>query len=92
MKARQNLVGPRIRQLRYQLGLTQNELSARICLQGWDISRATLSQIEARIRCVTDYEFLCIARALRVPTESLLPTGASIKRAIAEFFPEKPAD
>ena len=91
-KARQNVVGPKIRQLRSELGLTQNELSARICLHGWDISRATLSQIEAQIRCVTDYELLCLAQALRVETEALLPPRTSVKRTVAEFFPEKPVD
>ena len=91
-KARQNIVGPKIRQLRYQLGLTQNELAARIGLQGWDISRGTLSQIEAQIRCVTDYELLCLCRALRVTLLDLLPTGAAVKKTLNEFFPERSAE
>ena len=90
MKARQNVVGPKIRQLRYQQGLTQNELSARIGLHGWDISRATLSQIEAQLRCVSDYELLCLARALKVAPEVLLPQPGQTKKVLTEFFPEKP--
>ncbi len=77
---------------RFQLGLTQNELSARICVLGWDISRATLSHIEAQLRCVTDYELVCLARALRVTAETVLPASTAIKRAITDFFPEKPSD
>ena len=92
MKSRQNVVGPKIRQLRFQLGLTQAELAARICLQGWDISRGTLSQIEAQIRCVTDYELLCLARTFRMAPQDLLPGAAAMKKTLAEFFPEKPAE
>jgi transcriptional regulator with XRE-family HTH domain len=91
-KARQNVIGPKIRQLRYQLKLTQNELAARIGLQGWDISRGTLSQIEAQIRCVTDYELLCLSRALRVSVPDLLPSGSAVKKTLDEFYPEKPSE
>jgi transcriptional regulator with XRE-family HTH domain len=90
MKARQNAVGPKIRHLRYQQGLTQNELSARIGLLGWDISRGTLSQIEAQLRCVTDFELVCVARALGVLTDQLLPSPPHVKKMLAEFFPAKP--
>ena len=92
MKVRQNIIGPKIRQLRTQLGLTQNEFSARIGLQGWDISRATLSQIEAQIRCVTDYELVCIAAALKTSAEKILPSVPAYKKVISEFFPEVPLD
>src|ERR1051326_7132192 len=46
----QNIVGPQIRKLRYQQNLTQEQLAARCGIRGWDISRATLSKIEAQIR------------------------------------------
>ena len=36
-------------------------------------SRGTLSQIEARLRCVTDDELLALARTLGVSTDSLFP-------------------
>ena len=51
-----NVVGPQIRKLRNKLDLTQEELAARCQLHGLDISRGTLSQIEARLRRVTDSE------------------------------------
>lgn len=91
-KRRQNVVGPKIRQRRSQLDLTQNELAARICLQGWGISHGTLSQIEAQIRCVTDYELLCLAQALRMPLMDLMPSGAAARKTLAEFFPEPPME
>ena len=62
----QNIVGPQIRKLRYQQELKQEELAARCCILGWDLSRGTLSKIEARLRCVTDIELEILAKALRI--------------------------
>jgi transcriptional regulator with XRE-family HTH domain len=70
-----NIVGPQIRKRRNQLGLTQEALAAQCQLHGLDISRGTLSQIEARLRCVTDDELLALARVLKVSTDSLFPVG-----------------
>lgn len=68
-----NIVGPQIREQRNQLGLTQEEFAAKCQLNGLDISRGTLSQIEARLRCVTDDELLALALSLGVSTDSLFP-------------------
>lgn len=89
-KAKQNIVGPTIRRMRYDQKLTQNELAARIGTLGWDISRGTLSQIEAQLRCVTDVELVCLARALRVSSEALLPKGNEIDHTLRSYFPERP--
>jgi len=70
-----NIVGPQIRKRRVQLGLTQEAFAARCQLRGLDISRGTLSQIEAQLRCVTDDELLALARVFKVSTDSLFPTG-----------------
>lgn len=78
-----NIVGPQIRKRRVQLGLTQEELATRCQLNGLDISRGTLSQIEARLRCVTDDELLALARVLKVSTDSLFPAGSKkVKKAL----------
>jgi transcriptional regulator with XRE-family HTH domain len=45
-----------------------------------DISRATLSQIEARLRCVTDDELLALARVLKVTTDSLFPAESKKRK------------
>jgi transcriptional regulator with XRE-family HTH domain len=68
-----NLIGPEIRKRRYRLGLTQEEFATRCQLHGLDISRGTLSQIEAQIRCVKDGELLAFARVLKTTTDSLFP-------------------
>jgi len=70
----QNIVGPQIRKLRYQQNLTQEMFAARCTLHGWDLSRGTLSKIEAQLRCVTDSELVILARALKVEPTALLPS------------------
>jgi transcriptional regulator with XRE-family HTH domain len=75
-----NIVGPQIRKRRNELGLTQEEFAARCQLNGLDISRGTLSQIEAQLRCVTDDELLALARALGISIETLFPPEAKRKK------------
>ncbi len=72
-----NIVGPQVRKLRYKMGLTQEELAARCQLNGYDISRGTLSQIEARLRCVRDTELLLLAGVLGVTVDKLYPKSRS---------------
>jgi len=73
----QNIVGPQVRRVRYQLGLTQEMLAACCARKGWDISRGTLSKVEAQLRCVTDSELVMLAAALGVSLESLMPPRKS---------------
>jgi transcriptional regulator with XRE-family HTH domain len=70
-----NIVGPQIRKRRYELGLTQEQLAAKCQLGGLDISRGTISQIEAQLRCVKDDELLRLAAILEVSTDSLFPAN-----------------
>jgi len=76
-----NIVGPQIRKRRSELDLTQEELATRCQLQGFDISRGTLSQIEAQLRCVSDDELLALARVLMVTTDSLYPAEKRSRKA-----------
>jgi transcriptional regulator with XRE-family HTH domain len=71
MAVPQNIVGPKVRKLRYQKGWTQAMLTARCSRVGWDISENTIAKIEAQIRCVTDREVTFLATALDVPIENL---------------------
>lgn len=66
-----NMIGPRIKELRESQGLTQEELTARCNLIGWDISRSTLAKIEAQVRRVTDDEIPLLADALKVSIPQL---------------------
>ena len=79
-KRMRNIVGPQVRKLRYQRGLTQELFAARCFVLGLELSRATLSKIEAQLRCVTDSELLILAKALRVEITALI-TDSTAHRA-----------
>jgi transcriptional regulator with XRE-family HTH domain len=81
-----NLVGPQIRQLRDRQKLTQPMLAARCRRWGWDLSRQTLAKIETQFRWVSDFELLCLARALRVEPEELWPAKDKIPKMLEDFF------
>ena len=73
MTKAKNIVGPKIRNLRDQQGFTQELFAARCTVLGLELSWATLSKIEAQLRCVTDVELVVLAEALRVEVTILLP-------------------
>ena len=74
-----NVVGKEVQKQRYRLNLTQEQFASQCQLHGLDISRGTVSQIEAQIRCVSDSELYLLAAVLGVSTENLYP--ASFKKA-----------
>ena len=61
-----NVIGPQVRRIRQRQRMTQEELTARCNLVGWDISRGTLAKIESRVRKVSDFEVALMAKALKV--------------------------
>ncbi len=66
-----NIIGPQVRTLREQKGMTQDQLAARCNIVGLNISRGTLAKIEAKVRRVTDSEVALLAKALRVGVAEL---------------------
>lgn len=68
-----NLVGPQIRRIRSEQGLSQPALAAKCQRLGWDAGRDILARIEGQVRLVTDHELLFLARALGVPLLALFP-------------------
>ena len=66
-----NIIGPQIKRLREQSDMTQEELTARCNLVGWNISRGTLAKVESQVRRVTDEEVALIAEALKVKITEL---------------------
>lgn len=84
MKSRpQNVVGEQVRKLRYQRELTQETLSAKCNLLGWDISRGAMAKIESGLRCVTDAELFVLAKALKVELRDLYPKDERVTIAVA---------
>lgn len=66
-----NRTGPQIKKIREELGLTQEQLTARCNLIGWDITRSTLAKMESQVRRVTDFEVYLIAKALKTDINNL---------------------
>lgn len=54
-------------------GLSQEALAAKLQLAGWDLTRAGLSKIEARLRRVTDAELVVFSRVLQCAVGDLYP-------------------
>ena len=68
-----NIVGPQVRRIRYQQGLTQPAFAGKCQLIGWDISREGIAKIESQIRGVSDIEVMKLAKALRVHFSVFFP-------------------
>ena len=66
-----NNIGPQVRYLREEKGMTQDQLAARCNVVGLNISRGTLAKIESRVRRVTDSEVALLAKALKVDVAEL---------------------
>jgi transcriptional regulator with XRE-family HTH domain len=80
-----NCVGHNVRTLRKKRGITQEVFAGHCQLLGWDLTRSTLSKIEACLRCVTDYEIVLLARALRVSEAELF---SGVQKEVLMVFRE----
>lgn len=67
-----NLSGPRVRALREQAGLSQEELMARLQLMGMDSERGVIKRIENGDRAVSDLELQLLAQFFKVSYEYLI--------------------
>ena len=78
----QNVVGDQVRRFRSAKDWSQEALAARCQLLGWDISRGTLSKIEAGLRRVTDAEVFLLAKVLDRPLADLFPDERKALEAV----------
>ena len=67
-----NICGTRVKEARKKLGITQDELAARLQIEGVNIERDSVSRIEIGTRFVADYELLLLSKILKVSPEYLL--------------------
>jgi len=81
-KRTRNVIGPRLRHVRYEQGLTQEELAAKLQRAGWDISRVSLAFIEAQIRAVEDWELCLLAHVLKISVSDLLPSAEKVRKLV----------
>ncbi len=66
-----NIIGKKISQIRKKKGVTQEDLAARLNVQGINIDRPMISKIENQTREILDFEILGVAKALGVSIEEL---------------------
>lgn len=68
---KQNMVGPRIKQLRLEKGMTQKTLAERLEILAVYVCRGSISRIEEQKRTTTDIELIGIAEVLQVDISEL---------------------
>lgn len=71
--AARNFCGERVRSLRRELALTQDEFAARCHVAGnWNVDRFLIAKIEAGERAVTDLELRILIKALKTTPAALI--------------------
>lgn len=68
-----NLVGPQVKKLRMLRGWTQEMLSEQLRLAGWDVSTASLADLEVRMLPVADHHLFFLAKIFEVPMREIFP-------------------
>jgi transcriptional regulator with XRE-family HTH domain len=80
-----NLIGRQVRELRDRKGWTQEELSVKLQVFGWDVSRESLAKLETQQRRVPDGELYILAKVLGARTDDLFPASVNIKKLGPDF-------
>jgi transcriptional regulator with XRE-family HTH domain len=66
-----NIIGKRIKKIRQLREITQEQLAARLTIQGIETDQTMISKIEEQIRGIPDYEVKAFSIALGVSIEDL---------------------
>ena len=69
---KKNICGDRVRAARKNLGLSQENLAARLQTEGVNIERDSVSRIEIGTRFVADFELVILCKVLNVSANYLL--------------------
>ena len=67
-----NIIGARVTEARNRVGMKQNELLAKLQLEGVEISTPALSLLEGQKRPVSDIELKALSKILNVSVDWLL--------------------
>lgn len=65
-------IGECLRQRRIKNGCTQEELAAKMQLEGCDVSRTAIAKIEAGIRHIYTWEIKALAKVLNITYDDIL--------------------
>ena len=69
---KKNICGKRVKEARAKLKLSQENLAARLQVEGINIERDSVSRIEIGTRFVADYELSALCKVLGVSLEYLV--------------------
>ncbi len=69
---KKNICGERVKAARKKLNLSQEDLAAKLQIEGVIIERDSVSRIEIGTRFVAYYEILILSKILKVTPEYLL--------------------
>lgn len=70
-----NMIGKKVKQLRKQKHLSQQELSAKLETMAIYICRGSISRIEDQSRTVTDIELYGLSQILSTPIQDFFVSG-----------------
>ncbi len=71
-RGKKNVSGDRIREARIKRRLTQEELAAKLQIEGVIMERDSVSRMEIGTRFVTDYELMVLSKVLGVSMQWLV--------------------
>lgn len=71
-EGKKNICGDKVYKARKKLGINQEELAARLQVEGINIERDSISRLEKGKRFVADYELKVLAKVLSVEIEWLI--------------------
>ena len=57
---KKNICGAKVREARKKLGLTQDDLAAKLQVSGVVLERNSISRIESGVRFIADFELLAL--------------------------------
>ena len=67
-----NICGQNVRKLRKQKKMSQDQLAAKLQIEGLGVNQNSISRIETGKRLVSDYELKALAHVFNVDIEELL--------------------
>lgn len=68
-----NLVGPKVKELKIEKKLTQRNLAIQLQLLGYEFNELTILRIEQQTRFVSDMELLALATFFDININELYP-------------------
>lgn len=77
-----NIIGPQLRKLRDQKGMSQQTLAELLQRKGWDVSRGMIARIEGQVRWISDFELLFLSEVLCVSPDWFLKCPGNSKLAV----------